>query len=238
MFHDHLISGAQMSKIGAVCSSSICWTMIFDIIRQQVEVLRRPLAAVVLSTLPRRSSPLLLLLHWHGFAADETQRAPPDAVAPWPQAPLASSVLQLNQTWADLAQIDRQMLDAAWQQGAWNLVREVHRGCNVIGASVQEAVACRQAFGDNPFDPADETHRAQEAPDREALRDFAARIGYVRWLFRPVADGLWRGAGRDDSLMPDGRRPPPCPVELTAALDARVSRSVYQLGRIDSIVLL
>lgn len=212
--------------------------MIFDIIRQQVEVLRRPLAAVVLSTLPRRSSPLLLLLHWHGFAVDERQRAPPhDAANPWPQAPLPSSVLQLNQAWADLTQIDEQMLDAAWQQGAWNLVREEHRGCDVVGASAQEAVACRQAFGDNPFDPADETHRAVEAPDREALRDIAARIGYVRWLFRPVADGLWRGAGQDDSLLPDGRRPLPCPVAPKAAVGTRVSRSSYQLGRTDRIVL-
>lgn len=212
--------------------------MIFDIIRQQVEVLRRPLAAVVLSTLPRRSSPLLLLLHWHGFAVDERQRAPPlDTAEPRPQAPLPSSVLQLNQAWADLVQIDEQMLDAAWQQGAWNLVREEHRGCNTVGASAQEAVACRQAFGDNPFDPADETHRTVEAPDREALRDIAARIGYVRWHFRPVADGLWHGAGQDDSLLPDGRRLPPCPVAPKVAVGTRVSRSSYQLGRMDNIVL-
>ncbi|WP_077036523.1 hypothetical protein [Pelomonas sp. KK5] len=213
--------------------------MIFDIIRQQVGVLRRPLAAVVLSTLPRRSSPLLLLLHWHGFAVDERQRAPPpDVAGPRRQAPLPSSVLQINLPWNQLAQIDEHMLDAAWQLGAWNLVREEHRGCYVVGASAREALACRQAFGDNPFDPADGAHVAVEAPDRASMRDIAARLGYVRWLFRPVADGLWRGAGQDDSLLPDGRRLPPCPVAPMPGVGTRVSRSSYQLGRMDRIVLL
>jgi len=213
--------------------------MILDIIRQQVEVLRRPLAAVVLSTLPRRSSPLLLLLHWHGFGVDERQRAPPPGAADSRrQAPLPSSVLQLNQSWAHLPQVDEQMLDAAWQLGAWNLVREEHRGCNAIGASEQEAVACRQAFGDNPFDSADETHLTVEAPDRESMRDVAARVGYVRWLFRPVANGMWRGAGQDDSLLPDGRRLPPCPVAPKADMGSRAWRISYQLGRLNRIVLL
>ena len=213
--------------------------MILEIIQQHVEVLRRPLAAVVLSTLPRRSSPLLLLLHWHGFAFDERQRAPPlDAGDMGGKAPLPSSVLQINQPWSRLAQVDEQMLDAAWQLGAWNLVREEHRGCSFVGASPREALACRQAFGDNPFDPADESHLAVGAPDRESMRDIAGRLGYIRWLFRPVAEGLWRGAGHDDSLLPDGRRAPPCPVAPHAAVGTRVSRSSYQLGRLDRIVLL
>lgn len=211
--------------------------MILDIIRQQVETLRRPLAAVVLSTLPRKSSPMLLLLHWHGFAIAERQRSPPQVAGPRPLVPLPSSALQLNQAWTQLEQLDQQMLDAAWQLGAWDLVREEHRGCNVVGASAREAVACHQAFGDDPLSPASDAHLVVEAPDRGELRASAARLGYVRWIFRPVADGLWRAAGRDDSLLPDGRRMPPCPVAPKASVGTRVSRSSYQLGRIDHIVL-
>ncbi|MBV8501926.1 MAG: diguanylate cyclase [Paucibacter sp.] len=212
--------------------------MIFDIIRQQVETLRRPLAAVVLSTVPRRSSSSLLLLHWHGFAAEERPRPPPETSVERSVAPLPSSALQLNQHWTLLEELDREMLDAAWRLGAWNLVREEHRGCGVVGAQTQEAVACRQAFGDNPFAPDEEDHLVAEAPDRRALRDAAARVGYVRWIFRPVADGLWHAAGEDDSLSPDGRRAPPCPVAPRPSVGTRVSRSSYQLGRVDRIVLL
>jgi len=211
--------------------------MILDIIRQQVEILRRPLAAVVLSTLPRKSSPSLLLLHWHGFAADERPQPPPATGIQRLQVPLPSSALQLSRNWSQLEELDQEMLDAAWQLGAWNLVREERRACNQVGASTCEAVACRQAFGDNPLEPADEAHLVEDAPDRGALRDAAARMGYVRWLFRPVADGLWRGAGPDDSLLADGGRRPPCPVAPRAAVGTRVSLSSYQLGRIDGIVL-
>ena len=212
--------------------------MILDIIRQQVDILRRPLAAVVLSTVPRRCSPSLLLLHWHGFAAEERQRPPHETRAERTVAPLPSSALQLNQPWTALEQLDNEMLDAAWQLGAWDLVREEHRACSVVGAPLREAIACRQAFGDNPFAPDDEVHLVAEAPDRGELRDAAARVGYVRWAFRPVAAGLWRAAGMDDSLLPDGRRLPPCPVAPRPSVGTRVSRSLYQLGRIDRIVLL
>ncbi|MFT7773879.1 diguanylate cyclase [Roseateles sp.] len=213
--------------------------MIFDIIRQQVEILRRPLAAVVLSTLPRRSSPMLLLLHWHGFAVNERMLPPgQDFSNSHSRESLPSSALQLNQTWTQLEQLDQQMLDAAWQLGAWDLVREEHRGCNVVGASVRETVACRQAFGDNPLKPEDEAHLTAEAPDRDAMKAMAAKLGYVRWLFRPVADGLWRGAGQDDSLLAGGGRLPPCPVAPVASVGTRISRSSYQLGRIDRIVLI
>lgn len=211
--------------------------MILDIIRQQVQALHRPLAAVSLSTLPRKSSPLLLLLHWHGFAADEHERGPPQRPAARRRVPLPSSALQLADDWSGLEQIDRHMLDAAWQLGAWELTREERRGCNTAGASAREALECRQAFGDNPLAPGDDAHLVAEAPDRADLLALAGRLGYVRWLFRPVAQGLWRDAGEDDSLSPDGSREPPCPVRPRPAVGTRVSRSRYQLGRVDRIVL-
>lgn len=203
--------------------------MIFEVIQQQLDALRKPLAAVVLSTLPREDSPVLLLLHWHGFAPGSEPRAE--------SLPLPSSALQLSPRWLRLAELDCDMLDAAWQLGAWSLVREERRGCEVAGATPREAVACRQAFGDNPFDPDDNAHLVAEAPDRGAMLAVAARVGYVSWSFRPVAHGLWRDAGADDSLRADGRRQPPCPVEPQAPVGTRLVRKTYQLGRIDRIVL-
>ena len=211
--------------------------MILDIIQEQVASLRKPLAAVSLATLPRKSSPLLLLLHWHGFLLDSHPRGP-QADARGRRAALPSSALQLTQPWDGLAQVDAQMLDAAWQLGAWDLTRERRRGCSVVGASAQEAVECRQAFGDNPLAPDDDSHLVAEAPDRAELRDIASRLGYVRWLFRPVADGLWRQAGEDDSLSPEGGRLPPCPVQPRSTTGVGEASCRYQLGRIDRIVLL
>lgn len=210
--------------------------MILDIIRQQAAALDRPLAAVSLSTLPRKSSPLLLLLHWHGFVVDE--RGPPAPRAARRRVAVPSSALQLADDWRSLEQVDRHMLDAAWQLGAWELTREERRGCNHVGASAREALECRQAFGDDPLAPGTEAHLVAEAPDRADLLALAGRFGYVRWLFRPVARGLWRDAGQDDSLAPDGSRAPPCPVGPRPAVGTRVSRSRYQLGRVDRIVLL
>ena len=100
--------------------------MILNIIQEQVTSLRRPLAAVSLATLPRKSSPLLLLLHWHGFLLDERQRGTQAADSRGRRAALPSSALQLTPPWDDLAQVDAQMLDAAWQLGAWDLTRRQH----------------------------------------------------------------------------------------------------------------
>ena len=207
--------------------------MIFDVIQQQVGILQKPLAAVVLSTLPRRDSPILLLLHWHGFAPDEREPGARHAAG----TPLPSSALQLSPRWLQLEELDRDMLDAAWQLGAWSLTREERRGCDAPGAPIREAVACRQAFGDNPFDPQDDSHLVVEAPDREELVSLAARLGYVSWSFRPVAHGLWRDAGADDTLQFDGRRRPPCPVDAQPPVGTRIVRKTYQLGRVDRIVL-
>jgi len=207
--------------------------MIFDVIKSQVEALRKPLAAVVLSTLPSHDSPALLLLHWHGFAHDEAHPSKGRSTG----SPLASSALQLSPRWLRLEELDREMLDAAWQLGAWSLTREERRACNMVGAPPHEAMACRQAFGDNPFDPADASHLVAEALDRSDLLSSAAQLGYVSWNFRPVANGLWRDAGIDDSLEGDGRRTPPCPFQPQPAVGTRVVRKTYQLGRIARIVI-
>lgn len=211
--------------------------MILEVIRQQVEALRTPLAAVTLSTLPRKSSPLLLLLHWHGFAFDDRARPPPEMHERWRKSPLPSSALQLSADWFAIEQLDQYMLDAAWALGAWQLTREERRASNTVGASGREALECRQAFGDDPLVPENENHLVDEAPDRARLLAAANALGYVRWLFRPVANGLWRNAGQDDSLLTDGSRAPPCPVRPRPMVGTRTSHSRYQLGRVDRIVL-
>lgn len=197
----------------------------------QIDTVRLPLYAVTVSAVPRPDTPLLLMLHWHGFRRDEqvAQAAPL-------HRPVPGSALQLNLPWGALEDIDRAMLDAAWQLGAWDMERRASRACDHVGASAREALECRQAFGDNPFAPGDDSHLLAEAPDRADLMQLAAARGYVRWLFRPVLGGLWRNAAEDDTLAPDGGRAPPCPVAPQAA-DGRARRTVYRLGRVSRIIL-
>ena len=132
--------------------------------------------------------------------------------------------------------LDQAMLDAAWQLGAWNMERDAHRGCNVIGASEQEAYECRQAFGDYSLLADQELHLLEEAPDREEMMQLGARVGYVRWIFRPVKNSIWRVTAEDDTLDDAGGREGPCPVPpyTYTPRDLRVS---YRLGRVERIIV-
>ncbi len=213
---------------------------VFARIRDQVDAVGLPMVAVSLTAVPRANTPVLLVLHWHGFARDAPAPSPASAsVAPHRPAarPVPGSALQVSDTWREMASLDHAMLDAAWQFGAWDLVREEHRGCNTVGSSEREAHACRQAFADDPFDPGSEDHLVAEAPDRMDLMQLGARVGYVRWQFRPVKNGLWRDVGGDDSLHEDGGRAPPCPVPAEPRVGTRVSRTRYRLGRSQRLVL-
>jgi hypothetical protein len=69
-----------------------------------------------------------------------------------------------------------------------------------------------------------------EAPDRADLMQLAAQLGYVRWPFRPVKNGLWS--------QTDGGRVADCPVSARPAVGPRVSRTRYQLRHSTRIVLL
>lgn len=201
-------------------------------IRAQIDAVRLPLYAVTVTAVRRPDTPLLLMLHWHGFRRDE-------ATGPEParRRAVPGSALQLNARWHALEEIDGAMLDAAWQLGAWDMERSVRRGCNDAGASAREAHECRQAFGDNPLAPDSDAHLVAEAPDRDELMQLAARRGYVRWLFRPVRAGLWRAIADDDTLDADGGRTPPCPVAPRAPGEPQRAPVVYRLGRITRIVL-
>lgn len=203
-------------------------------IAAQIDAVRLPLYAVTLTALPRPDTPLLLMLHWHGFRPDE-RAAPDDPFAR--RRPVPGSALQLNAQWRHIEELDRAMLDAAWQLGAWDMERRARRGCTQVGAPEREALECRQAFGDNPLAPGDDSHLLVEAPDRAEMMHFAAAKGYLRWMFRPVRGGLWREIAEDDTLGPDGGREPPCPVAPRAPGSTRGAPHVYHLGRVNRIVL-
>lgn len=206
---------------------------VYGTISAQLDAVSLPLFAVTLTAVPRRRTPLLLILHWHGF------RREPDAARPPASRlePVPSSALQLNEDWHALSELDHWMLDAAWRLGAWDLVRDVRSGCERIGAPEQEAVDCRQAFGDDPLRPPGVTAMVAEAPDREDLMRCAARVGYVRWSFRPVRGGVWRATATDDTLCANGGREPPCPVAAHPAIGAQRSQARFRLGRIERLIV-
>jgi hypothetical protein len=207
---------------------------VYERIAEQIDGLRLPLFAVSVTALPRANTPVLLMLHWHGFRSEGT----PDGVAdatPTPRLPVPGSTLQINADWNAMERLDEAILDAAWRLGAWEVDREERRGCNTAGAPEREVLECRQAFGDSPFDG--EPAVVNEAPDREEMMQASARIGYVRWQFRPVHGGVWRDTAMDDSLAADGTRSPPCPVRARAPVGTRISRVRYRLGHSRRLIL-
>jgi hypothetical protein len=206
---------------------------IYRTISAQVQTMRLPLFAVTLTAAPRRNTPVLLQMHWHAFLRDEAAaRAPTD-----PQ-PVASSALQVSDKWQDLCELEQSMLEAAWQSGAWELCREQRRGCNTVGADEREATACRQAYGDDPLQAVGQSHAICEAPDRAEMMQLGARIGYIRWLYRPVRGGCWPGTAGDVTRATDGSRALPCPVAPSLDAAHKVAQTSIRLGRIEKIFLL
>ncbi|GAA5171344.1 hypothetical protein [Viridibacterium curvum] len=207
---------------------------IFDILSGQIQSVGLPLFAVSLAAIPRAETPLLLLMHWHGFRREGPLRRGQPFTEP---VAVPSSALQLNTRWHALEHIETEVLDAAWQLGAWNLERDEKRACNTIGAPLSEAHACRQAFGEFPLAA---THEplVEEAPDRASLMQLAADVGYVCWQFRPVAGGIWEAREGDDTLDESGHRTPPCPVTPLAAKGSgqRGSHTTYRLGCINGLI--
>ncbi|NVO06932.1 MAG: diguanylate cyclase [Rhodoferax sp.] len=208
-----------------------------DKVAGQVQAMGLPVVAVSLTAVPRVNTPVLLMLHWHGFARAQPPRTQAPGAPAQDLVGMPGSALQINERWLAIEHLDDAMLRAAWQWGAWDLVREERRGCNTAGASEQEALECRQAFAEHPFDGPTEDFMVAQAPDRQDLMQLAARVGYIRWQFRPVKNGLWAQAA-DDTLMPDGGRAADCPVPARQTVGHRVSRTRYQLGRSTRIVLL
>jgi hypothetical protein len=208
---------------------------LFDMLHEHVKSVRLPLFAVTVTAAAKVNTPLVAILHWHGF-----RRATP-LVLPGvdiPPRPVPGSAFQLDTPWHSFETVDAMLLDAAWQFGAWDVERVERRGCNVIGASAGEALACRQAFGDYGEDGLREPQLLAEAGDRDELMALAARRGYLRWLFRPIKGGLWSALNEpDDTLDADGGRQPPCPVPPEPRRAEARGRTVYRLGAVHRIML-
>jgi hypothetical protein len=202
---------------------------VFDRISGQLDAMRLPLFAVTLTAVPRADTPVLLMLHWHGFRRSERPAAGRRALAPVP-----GSALQINERWDGLQALDEAMLEAAWRMGAWELDREERRACATAGARERESLECRQAFGETAYG---EAAMVAEAPDREDLLALGAAIGYIRWLFRPVQGGLWRQTAEDDTLSAEGGRPLPCPVAPQSPAGAGSARTRYRLGAVRRLIL-
>ncbi|NYE63922.1 hypothetical protein FHW58_005156 [Duganella sp. 1224] len=206
---------------------------IFDIVSAHMDAVGLPLYAVSATRVNQADTPTLLFLHWHGFHRATPLQLPGVAL---PARAVPSSALQFDGPWTSSRAAEEELLDAAWRLGAWEVERLQRRACNSAGAPVSEAYDCRLAFGDNPAGHPDLPVLGADEEVREQLMRQAAQRGYARWLFQPVKGGLWAGVGPgDDSLDSDGGRPSECPVR--PAPDGAQARTVYQLGRIDRVLV-
>lgn len=206
-------------------------------IQEQQETLKSPLFAISLVAANCADTPVILFLHWHGFH-HETPTDFPGVRRPLRSLP--ASAVQINERWTHAAHVEGGTLDAAWQCGAWDLQRSIHRPCRSALASEIEAENCRRAFGE--YGTGQDSSPAQllddAAPDRHELMALAGKTGYIKWVFRPVSGGVWGDALDDTTLGPDGKRDLPCPVSadacsppLRSVRRAQGARKTYRLGR-------
>ena len=195
-------------------------------IEEQMQSTRLPLFAITLAAVPCPDTPVILTLHWHGFVRERL--ADIEGAQPVTFRSVPSSALQLNTRWNDVLTVDRAALEAGWELGAWDVARAERPSCARPGANSSEAIDCLRAFGAFPFGA--EQVLVADAPDADELVSVAARHGYLMWMFRPVHGGIWKELADDATLLPDGTREPPCPVEPVAPLGDRARRTVYRFG--------
>jgi hypothetical protein len=150
---------------------------LFDTLHDQMESVRLPLFAVTVTAAAQVNTPLIAILHWHGFRRATPLVLPGVDIRP---RPVPGSALRLDTRWRSFETVDAMLLDAAWQFGAWDVERVERRGCNVIGASASEALACRQAFGDYGEDLARGPQLVADDTDRVELMQLAKRSTLVR----------------------------------------------------------
>lgn len=207
---------------------------ILSYIQNQAEAMRLPLYAVTLSAVAKPGTPLLLTLYWHGFFRETTVRIHDSFRVPLRSVP--GSALQLDLAWSRAEHLDEAMLEAAWRLGAWDLERVTHRPWWRLNAPLSETLACHRAFAHYP--DMQDSPVLVDAPDQERMLEAAALRGYIRWLFRPRAQGVWAQIPGDDvTLESDLRRTGPCPVPPAAFDRHRPGRHVYRLGTGDGLLI-
>src|ERR1043166_2215895 len=201
---------------------------IVDRIESQLAATRLPLFAITVAAVPCPDTPIILMLHWHGFVRERL--ADIDEAEPVAFTPIPSSALQLNDRWDHLAALDRATLEAAWELGAWAVQRAERPACVRPGADLAETLECMKAFGQFPLGPAGNDAVVADAPDADELRKLAARRGYLTWLFRPVHGGIWGEYAEDATLGPDGTRTGPCPLAPLPPTCQSACETVYRFG--------
>jgi len=198
-------------------------------IRGQIEAVNLPLYAVTVTAVPSPDTPVLLMLHWHGFNKDFLVDVP--EAQPVAFRSVATSALQLNERWRELETVDLAAMEAGWELGAWDVARHQRRACLRPGAEPSEALECLLSFGNYPESLGGRDLVISEAPDADELLQLAGNRGYLTWIFRPVAGGIWAEVADDETLAPDGSRDPTCPLMPVPASDESNSTTIYRFGR-------
>jgi len=205
---------------------------LLDRIESQLIANRLPLMGVTVAAVPYANTPVVLTLHWHGFV--ETRLADVTDANVVAYQPVPSSALQINDRWDRLDELENEVLDVAWQLGAWDLARTEAVPFVRAGACEQESLECMTAFGALPIAIDGQSPFVAEVPDAQDLIEAASRSGYVNWLFRPVRGGVWNEVADDETLEEGGYRNPACPYIAAPTRSPRAQRSrrvVYQFGR-------
>lgn len=206
---------------------------LLDCIETQLIANRLPLVGITLAAVPYANTPVVLMLHWHGFVETKLADVTDANVVCYTSVP--SSALQINDRWDRFNELENSVLDVAWELGAWDLARHEAPPFVRPGASEQEFVECRGAFGTPVVAMDGQPGVVAEVPDADDLIEAASRSGYVQWLFRPVRGGLWAEVTEDFTLEDGGYRNPPCPYLSRPTQPGRARRLVYQLGRSDKV---
>src|SRR5690606_37651580 len=206
---------------------------LYETIQTHATSIRLPLYAVTLSAAAKADTPVMLILHWHGFQRDAVPHLPSSQ---WPLRPVAGSALQLDGSWQYIEDLDEAMLDAAWKLGAWELERTTCSPWWRLNAPAGETLACHRAFGQYPGE--NEAHLFVNAPDQETLMELAASRGYVRWLFRPRSLGVLSELEADDISLKNGaEREGACPISPLPHDRHRPGTVRYRLGQGEGIRL-
>src|SRR5947209_12748455 len=94
---------------------------LLDRIETQLVANRLPLVGITVAAVPYANTPVVLTLHWHGFV--ETRLADVREASVVGYQPVPSSALQINDRWDRLDELELEVLDVAWELGAWDLAR-------------------------------------------------------------------------------------------------------------------
>ena len=201
---------------------------ILETITDQITGNRLPLVAVTVAAVPCPDTPFILTMHWHGFARERQVDA--DGSETVALTPVPSTALQVNERWSDLLDLDMAAMEAAWELGAWDVVRSERPGCLRAGARGAEAYDCLRAFGAPPVPYQGAEMVVCSAPDAEELIGVAGHAGYVHWQFRPVHGSVWTEVSDDATLDANGKREPHCPLAPVRPRCDGARRTVYRFG--------